>query len=265
MSNVMSGKNILIKLLQPRGPATMIGITSVRFYGYKGKHSKSNFVEHCMSKININLNETEMEDEKDKITTNENTAVSSEVVLLHTLMFISGLAARQLDSKPSAVGKHGSLDLSEFDVDAFWSIYDSLRKCENQPVWLLCKFLCLKLFLALLPHISENTVQDSCRISLFFQHLCDVVDSKTQCYLDESSSLTANYQDNMKIVAQEIIASGVTVFFPDEDARRKKLLSMIDTITVCEDEFYECTLNLESDLLVKSKKMISGFLRMNYK
>ncbi|XP_014663078.1 PREDICTED: zinc finger ZZ-type and EF-hand domain-containing protein 1-like [Priapulus caudatus] len=261
LADVSSGKNIMIKFLQPRGPASMIGIMSIHFFGYKRKHVTfigdicatdteaitdtverngplgeadsaygSHHVQTSSSEVVLEETGTRHSSLAHVETEDDNTLVSCETLVARMLQFVSGLAVRQAESLSSSLARHMTLDLSDFTIDAFWQLYSLLLEAGDSTVWACCRVLCLQLFLALLPNISEASVQKSCKISTLFQHLCDVVDGRGSHCQDEICA-SSYYQDSMKAIAQEIISSGATIFYPDDEARRKQLFSMIDTIS----------------------------------
>ncbi|XP_064626439.1 zinc finger ZZ-type and EF-hand domain-containing protein 1-like isoform X2 [Lineus longissimus] len=194
------GQNVLIKFLEPRqSTADHLGIIGVKFYGFLRKDHQS------------------VEFDQDKPV--EDDDLTSQEIVQRTLLFLKDIASEQPASKRGVFNKKQWLDMNKLTMDAVWQLYRSYINTYSDDLKTQC--LILQLLHALLPHIVTTKQDEKVQAGSFFQHLCQLLDK------DPGDKVAAVLMPTVK----QVMVDGVSIFFPDKEARRKELFGMIDNIS----------------------------------
>ncbi|CAH1794732.1 unnamed protein product [Owenia fusiformis] len=230
------GQYVLIKFLQPRSnTAERLGIMRIKCFGFL-RDSSAVEIDQWEKIAMIPQKETKDEDSSEK---EENEIVPNEKIFLRILLFLVDLVKDQDPSKlvSSVNGKATHLDMSGMTVNLIWQLYSSFPQIQDE-VWLASRVLSLQLVYCIFPYISNSkpSEQSSSKASNdeLFKHLCDLIDKNP-------SNAEANKESDVTIdprlvkTAQKAIIDGAAIFFPDKDARRKQLFSMMSTASGIEE------------------------------
>ncbi|KAI8488214.1 Zinc finger ZZ-type and EF-hand domain-containing protein 1 [Branchiostoma belcheri] len=237
------GTFVLLKITGPRSDsAERVGLMGVKFYGFQRPHTAN-----AAEDIGIN--------QSSRITVDDNNPIDAVTVFIRMLSFLVDMtrdAPAKKDSFRSS--KLQTIDLTGVSIEMLWKLYCHIP--GKDKIWgeRIAKVKLLQLLKCCFPFLAataaackEKEKQEAKQIMLrwpqlpphmlltevlrrkdstgeiaagaMFTHLCDVVDSPEK------------HLKPIKVVAEQVILDGASVFFPDKDARRKQLFQMMDTIS----------------------------------
>ncbi|XP_035685693.1 zinc finger ZZ-type and EF-hand domain-containing protein 1-like [Branchiostoma floridae] len=237
------GTFILLKITGPRSDsAERVGLMGVKFYGFQRPHSAN-----AAEDIGIN--------QSSRITVDDTNPIDAVTVFIRMLSFLVDMT-RDAPAKKDGFrsSKLQTIDMTGVSIEMLWKLYchipgkDKIWGERIAKVKLLQLLKCCFPFLAataaackekekkeakqimlrwplLPPHMLLTEVlrrKDSSgeiAAGAMFTHLCDVVDSAEK------------HLKPIKVVAEQVILDGASVFFPDKNARRKQLFQMMETIS----------------------------------
>ncbi|XP_071131694.1 zinc finger ZZ-type and EF-hand domain-containing protein 1-like [Mytilus edulis] len=193
------GQYILIKLLEPRQEKeTKLSVAGVRFYGFPRKQ--------VLIDEEVSVKHPPNPDKKPNCNSLE--------IIQHVLEFIVDLAQDQV-KKGISSGKSDYLEFGDTPIDTLWELYTAFRD-NDQEKWQSCAILMLQLMYCLLPVSSAPEGEKKKCSEEMFEHFCKVIDDSAVVKTSKKYRL-----------CKQLIVEGAAMFFPDKDARRKQLFSMM--------------------------------------
>ncbi|XP_065066167.1 zinc finger ZZ-type and EF-hand domain-containing protein 1-like isoform X1 [Rhopilema esculentum] len=228
MDRMKAGRFIVIKFLRTRQEsAERMGVSCINLHGYEVNEAHLGF--------------KQLVEKHTPLPENIHEKVSGRLLFLHILRFLDAMAADTLSVRAQnqkeqlIVEKDSLLDISDASMQRIWSLYKlaSTRGFETEYVAVACSLI-LSVFHVTLPsmkassHQQKDTSRSSSRSEAstenagqpcaeVFQYLCDLVDD-------------GKGPASILKIAQGIILDGAEIFFPDAQARREHLLSLVDQV-----------------------------------
>ncbi|XP_066271165.1 zinc finger ZZ-type and EF-hand domain-containing protein 1-like [Branchiostoma lanceolatum] len=216
------GTFILLKITGPRlDTAERVGLMGVKFYGFQRLHSAN-----AAEDIGIN--------QSNRITVDDTNPIDAVTVFIRMLSFLVDMTRDAPVKKDSfRSSKLQSIDMTGVSIEMLWKLYchipgkDQIWGERIAKVKLLQLLKCCFPFLAATAAVCKEKEKQEAKqnssgeiaAGAMFTHLCDVVDSGEK------------HLKPIKVVAEQVILDGASVFFPDKDARRKQLFQMMETIS----------------------------------
>ncbi|XP_061181596.1 zinc finger ZZ-type and EF-hand domain-containing protein 1-like [Saccostrea echinata] len=199
-----TGEYVLVKFVDTRQEATKMGIVGIKFYGFNRK-----------------LILTGEESRTYPLLQEKKSDCSSLEIIQTTLQFLIDLSQDQATKLKHGItgGKTEYLEFSDTPLEVIWSLYRSFNETEK---WQSCALLTLKLLHCLLPVFTTMTEERKNSSAEFFDHICKLIDKPEN--KEQSSTL---YE-----LCCHLIIDGAAVFFPDKEARREQLFSMMRNVEI---------------------------------
>ncbi|XP_011420402.3 zinc finger ZZ-type and EF-hand domain-containing protein 1 isoform X2 [Magallana gigas] len=197
-----TGEYVLVKFVDTRQEATKMGIVGIKFYGFNRKIILAGEETRILPQV--------QDQKKD---------CSSTEIIRTTLQFLIDLSRDQAANLKHGIpgGKPEYLEFSDTPLEVIWSLYRAFNETEK---WQSCALLTLKLLHCLLPVFTFMTEERKNSSAEFFQHICKIIDSP---HMKEQSF--TQYE-----LCRHLIIDGAAVFFPEKEARREQLFSMMRNV-----------------------------------
>ncbi|XP_078317573.1 zinc finger ZZ-type and EF-hand domain-containing protein 1-like isoform X2 [Crassostrea virginica] len=197
-----TGEYVLVKFVDTRQEATKMGIVGIKFYGFNRKIILAGEENRIYPPVQ-----------------EKKTDCSSTEIIRTTLQFLIDLSQDQAAKLKYGItgSKPEYLDFSDTPLEVIWNLYRAFNDTEK---WKSCALLTLKLLHCLLPVFTSMTEERKNSSAEFFQHICKIIDDPQS--KEQSSTL---YE-----LCRHLIIDGAAVFFPDKEARREQLFSMMRNV-----------------------------------
>ncbi|KAK3090627.1 hypothetical protein FSP39_013259 [Pinctada imbricata] len=219
------GNYVMVKFLEPRQDnSSKIGVHSIKLYGFKRKLA--------------------MVDDAQEVShppsPEKRPSCSSLEIINAVFHFLIDLSQDQAQKKTVTSGKPEYLEFSNIPLDTIWELFVAFREKYSTLIatfftllspphpslsffkdekWQACGDQMLKLLYCLLPVLSTESGECKNSAEAFFQYLGSVIDSVKE-----------EDQSRRHKLCRQLIIDGAAVFFPDKEARRKQLFSMMQNV-----------------------------------